>query len=183
MNGFGSPQRHGWWRLAVAPLVAVALVAAPHPAVAETFDQTPGTSLAVQSPGAQWELSIEATLSARDAALGFCIDSYFDWNVVDAAGSKRHYDARVVRNCDVGTLTRDRWIDDPTGLTLTGPRKIGSCLVIGTDSQGRWGTRIGCEMLLGAGVAPCGSTSVACFIRKRGVLLKTGWNFPQSAYS
>jgi hypothetical protein len=184
MNRLSLPRTHGWWRLAVSPLVAFGLLAVPNPAYAETYDQTPGLSSAIQAPGAQWALALEATLSPADAAMGMCVDSFFDWNVIDAAaGFKRHYDARVVRNCDVGTLRRDRWIDDPTGLTVTGPRKIGSCLVVGTDAQGRWGNRVDCEVILGAPVAPCGSGSAACFIRKNGVLLKTGWNFPQTAFS
>jgi hypothetical protein len=160
-------------------MVVVALVESSA-ANAETFQQAVGSSTGEQISGANLSLTVTATLSSSDATLRVCVDSFFDWDTFDANGSKRHYDARVVRNCDVGALTRSKWIDDFAGLVVTGTHKAGSCLVVGTDSQGRFGTRVNCVLAVGAGVAPCGSGSAACYIRKRGVIIKTGWNFPQS---
>jgi hypothetical protein len=155
---------------------------APDLAWAEPITQSPGSSSTTQVPGADWGLSISATASSAEVAAGVCVDSYFDWDVVaTAGGAVRHYDARVVRNCDMGVLTRSKWADDTTGLTITGVHKAGGCLVVGTDSLGRWGTRINCEVSFGMPVASCGTKSAACYIRKNGVITKTGWTLPQNA--
>jgi hypothetical protein len=179
----GSRQTARRFRSLVSVVSAALLVVSPNPASAAEFKEKVGSSTARQISGANWQLTLEAGLSNADAARGMCIDSYFDWNVVDArTGVRRHYDVRVVRNCDPGVVVRSKWFDDPTGLVLTGPRKIGSCLVAGTDSKGRWGVRLGCVSLLGASIAPCGSGSAACYIRKNGTTIKTGWLHPQLAH-
>jgi hypothetical protein len=173
-------KRISWLTVGVVGVMVVCRPGAAD-AVAGTLEQSPGGSVsrAVYDTTA-WTLKLDANLGAADAAAGVCVDTIFDWEVVDANG-RRHYDARVLRNCDAGPLRRGSWVEMKNGLTATGVRKSRGCLVTGTDASGRWGKRTGCETLVGANVADCGSNSVACFIRKGGVITRTGWSNPLDA--
>ena len=128
------------------------------------------TGSATSNVGAK-SISLSANMSVTDvSSTGQCLDVFFDW---DTGGD--HYDARIVRQCNPGGVSRSSWNDNWVGRTIggDGTNKVGRCTVAGVASTGYGGTQ-SCTYqvnLESNSVGNCNSTVkfTACYTKKGAV--------------
>lgn len=153
-------------RLGVVSGLLSLLCLALFPGLASAYSQSPGSSFTSQSYTTSPSNQGTANKTSFEV-FDTCVDSVFDWRQT----GDNHYDARVVRQCDTGSVTYTIW--SYAGLSQVGVNKAGGCRFAAVAANGSGGVINSCEWSVnteGNTHGTCGPSIMynACYVHKGG---------------